>query len=390
MSGMNFKTLHIAAVPLLLGLIVWVEMKQSWPFFRLVSFVAGFLLIACLASLARGRWRDGLAMLASLAFGLCAVELAAILLEPKVALDVSSGWADYEPVLGWGASHPGVYHAARFDAKTGATLYSVDYTFDSNLTRQTLSAQSGRPIVFFGDSFTFGFGLNDPDTMPQAFADLLQRKQRVLNLANGGYSPQQFLRTLETGFRDGVIGPDPNLFIIMTGALHVERTACKAPWGVNAPRYTLENGALVFKGRCYEGWRLDAQRFLQHTGAYRYFIQPYLRRLTHDDVERYIRELNAATVLARDKYHVATLIPYLRAPGALASSGFTDDLIMQRLREGGAIVIDASLQKEEADGAPLSIPGDGHPTALANRLRAELIKSYIAQHMSRTLLSQLE
>ncbi len=391
MTGKLLKALRIAAVPLLVGLIVWVELKQPTPWFRLYSFLFGFLLVACLASLARGRWRDGLTMLASFAFGLCLVELAATLLEPKTMLVTSAGWNVFEPVLGWGPAKPGTYHATSIDPKTGATIYSVDYTVDSKLTRPTLSAESGPAIVFFGDSFTFGFGLNDADLLPQAFADVIQRKQRILNLANGGYSPQQFLRTLETGFRDGVIGPDPKLFIFLTLAWHAERAACKPSWTLNAPRYALENDVPVYKGRCYEGWRLAARHALLQTAAYRYFVEPYLQRITRNDVELYIRELDAAVALAKTKYHVETLVPYVRSsPEALAGTGFTDESIMQRLREGGAIVIDASLQKEKAAGAPIEIPGDGHPTADANRLRAELIKSYITQHMSGILLSQLE
>ncbi len=384
------KALQIAAVPVLLGLIYWAETKQPYPFFRLLSFVFGFLCLVALASLARGLARDLLAALASLAFGLCVIETAATLLESKTVLEVSSGWADFEPTLGWGASRPGTYHATRFDPRTMQPIYSVDYTFDDKLMRRTVSAESGRPFVFFGDSFTFGFGLNDADTLPQAFADLLQGKERVLNLADGGYSPQQFLRALETGFRDNVIGRDPKLFIFLTLPWHAERTACKPTWGVNAPRYVLENGALVFKGRCYEGWRLQAHRALLDTAAYRYFVAPYMGRINHDDVELYIRELNAAVALAKQKYHVDTLIPYVRAPGGLANTGFTDDEVMQRLRDGGAIVIDASLDKEKAAGAAIEIPGDGHPTALANRLRAALIKAYIAEHMPETILTQLE
>jgi hypothetical protein len=391
MAAKIFKSLRIVAVPFLLALIAWVEQKQPYPFFRLLSFVFGFLCIASLASLARGLSRDLLTILASLAFGLCVLEIAATLLEPKTVLVVTPGWSVYEPVLGWGASQPGTYHASRLDPKTGATIYSADYTFDANLLRRTLSADSGRPIVFFGDSLTFGFGLNDADTLPQAFADLLQSKQRVLNLANGGFSPQQFLRTLETGFRDNAIGPDPKLFIFLTAAWHAERTACKSAWGSNAPRYTLDNSALTFKGRCFEGRRLLAQQFLWSTAAYRYFVEPYVQQASHDDVELYIRETTAAVALAKEKYHVETLILYVRSPpAALDNTGFTDDAIMRRLSDGGAMVVDASLQKERADGAPIEIPGDGHPTRLANRLRAELIKSYTMQHMSETLLSQVE
>jgi hypothetical protein len=50
---------------------------------------------------------------------------------------------------------------------------------------------------------TFGQGVPDADTLPQAFADATGHRWRVLNLAFPGYGPQQFLRSLETDiFRD--------------------------------------------------------------------------------------------------------------------------------------------------------------------------------------------
>lgn len=389
MAARLLKSLRFTAPALLLALIAWAETRQPVAWFRLLSFAFGFAFLASLAWLARGRLRDGLTMAASLAFGLCLLEGAANLIENKVVLITTPGWTVYEPVLGWGPGKPGTYHSTRLDPKTGATIYSADYTFDSALLRQTVSAPGGRSIVFFGDSFTFGFGLDDADAMPQVFADLLQRRQRVLNLANGGYSPQQFLRMMETGFRDGVIGPDPALFIFLTAAFHAERTACKPAYTLNAPRYVLENGALAFRGRCYEGARLRLRQFLLDSAAWRSFVEPYRQSLTRADVELYLAEVSAAVKLAREKYGVETLIPYLRSsPGTLAHTGFTEEDIMRRLGESGALVFDAGLKSE--DGAPLEIAGDGHPTALANRLRAELIKSYIAQHISGINLSRLE
>ena len=40
---------------------------------------------------------------------------------------------------------------------------------------------------------------------------------------------------------------------------------------------------------------------------------------------------------------------------------------------------------EEAAHAKFQIPGDGHPTAYANRLRAAILKNYIEQHLSDVL-----
>jgi hypothetical protein len=295
-----------------------------------------------------------------------------------------------QPVVGWGPEHAGRFHTEKTDPKSGVPIYTADYTIDSNLLRETHSVETGPTIVFFGDSFTFGVGLNDAETLPQVFADLRGRKQRVLNLALGAYGPQQFLAELETGRFDGVIGAQPRLFIFMTAAWHAERTACKPLWAAWGPRYALENGQVVLKGACYDGLSLRVREWIENMASYRLFIEPYRQKLTHQDLELYIRVVLAAVNLAKEKYGVATLIPYIPAGASyLKETGFSDDEIVQRLRDGGAMVVDVSLAKEDAAGATISIEGDGHPTLLANRLRASIIKDYIENRMPGILVAGL-
>ncbi|MGH6845412.1 MAG: hypothetical protein ACRECU_11985 [Methylocella sp.] len=93
--------------------------------------------------------------------------------------------------------------------------------------------------------------------------------------------------------------------------------------------------------------------------------------------------------LAKEKYGVATLIPYIATPGSLIGTGFSDDEIVQRLRDGGAVVMDVSLVEDESTG-PLSFKGDGHPTPLAHRLRAVMLKNYVEQQMDGILHAGLE
>jgi hypothetical protein len=76
----------------------------------------------------------------------------------------------------------------------------------------------------------FGVGLNDADTLPQAFADSLNRKVRVLNLGFGGYGPQQFLSELQSGVADSVIGRAPRLFVFVTEATEVRASLLAALW----------------------------------------------------------------------------------------------------------------------------------------------------------------
>jgi hypothetical protein len=388
MSRNLSQTSRYAVILILLGLIALMEVRHPFPFFRLATFILAFLALAGVAALLRGKIRDGFVILVSLAFGLSIIEATATFLETKELLVVTNGLYAPQPVVGWGPEHAGRFHTEKTDPKSGVPIYTADYTIDSNLLRETHSVETGPTIVFFGDSFTFGVGLNDAETLPQVFADLRGRKQRVLNLALGAYGPQQFLVELQTGRFDGVIGAQPRLFIFMTAAWHAERTACKPLWAAWGPRYALENGQVVLKGACYDGLSLRVREWIENMASYRLFIEPYRQKLTHQDLELYIRVLLASVNLAKEKYGVATLIPYIPAGASyLKETGFSDDEIVQRLRDGGAMVVDVSLAKEEAAGAKLHIEGDVHPTPLANRLRASIIKAYIENHMPGILVA---
>ncbi|HTV31607.1 MAG TPA: SGNH/GDSL hydrolase family protein, partial [Methylocella sp.] len=357
----------------------------SWEWFRLLTATLTFFLVADIVSLARGKVRDFLLVLASLNFGICLMEAAAIWQDRESAAFLPMGLMDQRPIIGWGPQHAGRYHVEKTDRSTGTTIYSVDYTIDSNLLRQTQSCDTGPTIVFLGCSFTFGEGLNDADTLPQAFADSLDRKKRVLNLGFSGYGPQQWLSELQSGLFDSVIGSQRSLFVFWTGPGHAERTACKPYWMRHAPRYALENDQLVLKGECHEGLSLWLEEWLNHWVAYRWLIEPYRRTVTHDDVELYIRIMQAAIKVAKEKYDVPTIILYdheLYVPkDKLRAIGFSDGAIIERLKDSGAIVIDVSFDKEKAAGALISIPDDGHPTPLANRMRAAILKNYLEQNM---------
>ncbi|WP_395667051.1 SGNH/GDSL hydrolase family protein [Methylocella sp.] len=369
----------LMAIAALAGLAVFVETRHRPEHFRLVSVICVFLALGVGASLLRGRWRDGMLVLASIALGLSVLEGVAAWMEPAQKIVATEGFNVRRAVLGWGPGTPGVFHEERTDPQTGAVIYSAVYGVDAGLVRRTRSLASGPTIAFFGDSVTFGVGLNDEDALPQQFADLLDPPRRVLNLAFPGYGPQHFLRALETGLFDSVIGADPRLFIFVTSPWHIERSACKASWVIDAPRYELERGRPVFKGACYEGVALKARQFFGNSALYRMFVDPYRRRATRAEVETYIAILTAATRLAQEKYGVPTLIPYLEvSQDFLRGTGMTNEAIMEALRRGGARVLDIStIEKTQADPALLAIPGDGHPTALANKIRARALVAYV-------------
>jgi hypothetical protein len=150
---------RVAAVPVLLAVIAIVETRHPFNMFRLVSLGVVFFLLVDIASLLRGNWRDFLLVLTSLAFGIFLIEAAANILEPKQSTVVSpEGLYGSRPAIGWGPGHPGRFHAEKTDPKMGATIYSVDYTIDSNLLRQTLSCETGPTVVFLAARSLSGKG----------------------------------------------------------------------------------------------------------------------------------------------------------------------------------------------------------------------------------------
>jgi hypothetical protein len=304
-----------------------------------------FLLIPLAGVLAmlivlRGWLRDAALVLASILFCLVAIEAYQVFTNTRTITEQPKEFAGSKPLLGWGALTPGSFVAKKVDAKTGQLIHDVTYTVDDHLLRKTSSSGSGPTIAFFGDFFVFGEGFPDSETSPQLFSDLGGRKLRVLNLAFPGYGPQQFLRAAET--------------------------------------------------RLYEGLRL-VREVIGHSAALRALVQPAEDTPTRADVDLYIATIVRAVTLAREQYHVPTLALYVPISyvylfgNYLEKSGYTDQQIMQKLRDGGAEVIDGTLKRADYPQLMLNIPGDGHPTGAANRLWAEMIKAWWDAH-AQTLL----
>ncbi len=341
-----------------------------------------FLWLAYLATLARGKLRDGLIVVGSLVLGLSVLEVIAVKSAKTSFPVVGKGFSVNKQGIGWGPSGPGVYPARKVDPRTGAIIYDVTYTIDNSLLRKTVSIDGGSTIAFFGDSFTFGEGVNDIATMPQAFADLTAGRVRVLNLGFSGYGPQQVLHELETGLFDTTLGHHVRLLVLMTAPWHAERTSCKPTYALRGPRYRLLDGHVARSGACGEGLSLMWREWVQATNLFRLAIDPYWQRVDRNDLELYIRIVQAVVELAKQKYGARVLIPFIPAgDDYLRHSGFTDRSIVERLQEAGGAVIDASLAKEKAEGTIIEIPGDGHPTPFAHSARAQSIKAYVAEEL---------
>jgi hypothetical protein len=127
---------------------------------------------------------------------------------------------------------------------------------------------------------------------------------------------------------------------------------------------------------------------LGHSAAYRTLVQPAQGAPNRADIDLYVAIIQRATTLAREKYHVATLTLYLPYNAAyLEPSGYTNDDIVRKLREGGAEVLVGVLNPADYPELTLAIPGDGHPTGAANRIWAEMIKGWLDRNHNTALAS---
>ena len=323
------------------------------------------------ATMARGFAANALGVMASIAVALAAIETVCLTLTRHIEVFGNPDLIAQGPPLGW--SLKSGRHPAR-KTVDGRVIYDVTYGVDPSGHRAVASAATGGGFVFLGDSFTFGEGLNDPDTWSQAFADRLERRIPVADLGVPAYSPAQVLRELQLGLYDEVLKP-ARAFVMLTAAWHADRVACKQDFVVGAPRFVTGAEGVRDAGFCQPLPHTAFERYAMATATYQVLIAS--RRLIVDgtDIARYIAVVGEAARVARQTYHVPLVVVYLRNAGYLHFTGYTDDDILKAMRADGVEVVDMTMPNE---GRPeVVIAGDGHPNGAGNRIRAGMLLDYM-------------
>jgi hypothetical protein len=369
----SFRKVARIAVPLLIlagvGVLHYAA-ASYWTRFYGLSLAVAF--VGYLAVVGRGRMRDAAVVIASILIALAAVETYSVL-HFRTSIDTNTaGYSVFNPVLGWGPEHPGVYHHVKTDIKTGQVVLDVDYTIDAHLTRKVDSPADAPTVAIGGGSDVFGIGVPDAATLPQAFADATGRRFHVVNLAFSGYGPQQFLRILETGLHDDIL-TRPRVFVFAAAPELAERSACNRGYTLHGPRYQLVDGQATYTGTCGERFILPLRWLFMATSLFDIIAAPLDDQTVRQKLDLYIAILIRAGQLAQKKYGAQMAVFYLDGTGYPESGGSTDDEVIARLRAGGLLVVKASLDPAAFPGQDLWIPGDGHPTPLAHRARAALL-----------------
>jgi len=286
---------------------------------------------------------------------------------------------------------------ARTDRKNyrGRTLFDVVFTIDANGLRISSSEPqpAGMPcVLFFGDGYTFGWGLNDADTLPYRVARLAGGGHRVYNLAFLTHGAHQMLAEMEHGLVSKQVDcrPDEIRFVIYSATPdQVLKSAGLREMDLNhGPRYVMgADGTLSYQGQIGDNRsNLDKiKSLLERSLLFRKLRGGdafYLRAGNDDDLELYLAIVDRARALTHSLYPNSDFHVLLWSNDALGTDkdGKLRKQMLDGLRNKGIQVHRvAEILPGSAESKPEYFLGEfsPHPTPLAN----ERLASYIVKNI---------
>lgn len=325
----------------------------------------------------------------SVLLGLAGFEVAFGLIDPGgdnrgvVKVSTPEHWTAIDAVLGYrpeaGLS---VEVSARFG---GEPVFRATYTMEPSGERHTPgSSADGPTYLFVGDSFIFGEGLVDTETLPAQFARGLARPAHVVNLGVLGYGPNHLVRAIETGTYDRYVAGKVAAVVTWIIRDQLVRVTGDGGWLSLSPRYVL-----------------DAQGRPEHTGSFlaHRLSNPlagasYLARSRigwvgravdeswHDERSRlYVALLGRLQELVRQRYQAPLIVAYHWPDRDLAGETDLEDYptfnAIQAL--GIPLVSVRAILGPSRDWPLYFIPHDGHPNARLDRELAQALLAAIAQ-----------
>ncbi|GJL63793.1 MAG: hypothetical protein NPIRA04_24470 [Nitrospirales bacterium] len=262
-------------------------------------------------------------------------------------------------------------------------IHQGTYTLDKHGFRVTPETNpSGENIVFFGGSNIVGELVNDNETLPYYVSEQLDHRYHVVNLGWSGWGPHQMLRLLEAGIVTRVVKKPLRGAVFKTAIWHTQRVLGYSPWDQEGPKYERDvDGHVVYSGPFKTARRLRIEKYMKQS----YLIQWIFHRvqtITADDVELYIDVIVRSSNLLQEQYGVPLTILFLPSPDSPEHyGGYTDELIIQRLREADLTVLEGSDVINDYFSSEMSIEGDGHPSPAAYFLESQLVASFFQQQV---------
>ena len=348
--------------------------------------VATLLALAGVVLFRGNGWRTGSLLVAAVALSLALLDAFAGLLTPAahgaglVRTVEPRWWPQPHPVLGFrpAPDSTAVAHATF----NGQPVYHETYHIDSESSRVTPKAPPGADLyLFLGDSFMFGQGIPDGDTLPALFA--ANNKVRTLNLSAPGNAPNHLVRAFEAGLLDRYLGQPVKAVIVWIIPAQLARTTGDGSWLGSSPRYELLNGKLVHTGSFTE------YRFTHPVTGLKYYLGelfPFVAAIgqqqqQEEQLKLFVAMMARLQQYAREKFNAPLVVVYSwpdeQSRGIHGDSAINQSMLVDVITEMRQLGIELVRVDDLTSGHPvdeLLIQHDGHPRRFTNELIAAELK----------------
>ena len=253
-------------------------------------------------------------------------------------------------------------------------IYDVVYSTDNYHRRITPTDnpdQRHKFMLFFGDSFTFGEGVQDNETLPYYVAQGMP-DYRPYNYGLSGYGPQQMLAKLQSDDLATEVPETEGIAIYVFIDAHVERAIGSMyvynNWGDQMPYYTTDwQGHLVRRGNFTTGRPLVSSLYwwLGQREIAKYYHINLPNELTSRHYGQAARIIAEARDTFRAKYHSDDFYVVIYPD----EGDYFEDMEPFFDQYGLNILnYDERMKLNPDEG--LAFKGDGHPTGRANQIVA--------------------
>jgi hypothetical protein len=282
--------------------------------------------------------------------------------------------------------------AQRVEAKEVAgsrVVFDVSYTIDDQGLRAVAPAPSATcRVAFLGDSYTFGWGLHDDETLPSAFVRASGGDDEAENISFNGYGPHHILRAMEAGRLDGVLRRDKiDLAVYEAITNHLARAAGRGNWDAGGPLYSIDGSGHLsyvgpFHGRIYQ----IGHKLLARSSIFQLIDDAWLEpgRPEPEDLPRYLAIVKRLEDELKRRYRAPLVVLYWDADLDQSPAFRNGDLARAAsagLEAEGLTVVRISsiipnINARRRDYALSDL--DLHPNAAANRLIAAYLARTVA------------
>lgn len=275
---------------------------------------------------------------------------------------------------------PGNFRARKL-ASDGELIYDVNYEIGPDGFRITPEFEGGpkRTFNFLGDSFTFGEGVQDRETMAYFVGKEFKKSNKHVTVKNFGMSGGGVHQALAILQSNAPI--DAHTHFILTAPWHSSRAACADFFTLGSPKYVLDaSGDAIRDGYCRSFVWVEhspkALRGLITSSNIFKLIQDSLFVISDQDkqIELYLGILRAAAKKVASRGEVL-FVGFIKADENWFVGTYSNEKIIAKIKDMGINVTDMTLSNKNED-LPKSFylhELDKHPTAAANMQRAKML-----------------